>query len=608
MDRFENTAGAVKQEMAVDEDWLSSRLRLCQLNADSLQGRNQGLLGVTVNYQFFPPPTYEKSSVLRSLGTYAQDLKDAVGREVNTSQELLGATRDQILNQFAQTLARSVMQSARSQLGNSVCGPREDGQGEELEADRSPRVPVLMEGHAWGGEWEVEGDDDELTCDEDVLDSNAGLPSEGSIDYPNPPPTSPLLPERASSPVLFCRNLKRGLANGFRPSPPPPTPKDSVQGSPTYKEDKTDFVARLLRSLSLECMQGGLNVSNGEQDEVRRDVAAQVEVSGLSEYAAHLSAEIIGFLATHNMEHPEEPNGGALFAGNQSMCTHREPTLSPGCDLQPVNKSPVDTCISSRSMGDASGYDRLQAAAEQWVERALAAALQEEAAKQEMAGDTSSPWRQTMDIVPSSKALGNKEASLASDSGINSPEEFARALVNKAMQQVVLQMQLDQERRPHPSPGTQSCGRVRPMQCVPPPPPSCCSFAADVAEEVLRGSVLAAAKQDVQRRTTHWGPEGLEIRVLLGSQTPGSLQVLQGLILWAAASYVDVGKLQLTLTDVRLYTQFCTIAQRAQLTGWTVGDLVESLVWFCEQLADVGAGPDDSALLEWLEKQLRQDS
>lgn len=460
------------------------------------------------------------------------------------------------------------MRSARSQLGNSVCGPQEDGQDEELEADSSPRFPVLMEGHAWGGshssdlaqehmggEWEVEGDDVELTCDEDVLDSNAGLPSEGSIDYPNPPPTSPLLPERASSPVVFCRNLKRGLANGFRPSPPPPTPKDSVQGSPTYKEDKTDFVARLLRSLSLECMQGGLSVSNGEQDEARRDVAAKMEVSGLSGYAAHLSAEIIGFLATHNMENPEEPNGGAVFAGNQSLCTHREPTPSPGCDLQLVNKSPVDTCISNRSMGDASGYVRLHAAAEQWAERALAAALQEVAAEQEVAGNTSSPWRHTMDIMPSSKALGNKEASLASDSGINSPEEFARALVNKAMQQVMLQMQLDQESRPHPSSEPQSCGRVRPMQCVPPPPPSCCSFAADVAEEVLRGSVLEAAKREVQMRTSRQGPEGLEIRVLLGGQTPGSLQVLQGLLLWAAASYVDVGKLQLTLTDLRLYTQ-----------------------------------------------------
>ncbi|XP_048885376.1 uncharacterized protein si:dkey-171c9.3 [Brienomyrus brachyistius] len=607
--------------MAVDEDWLSSRLRLCQLNADSLQGHKQGLLGVTVNYQSFPPPTYEKSSVLRSLGTYAQDLKDAAGREVNTGQELLGAMRDQILNQFAQTLARNVMQSARSQLGNSVCGPQEDGQGEEWEADSSPRFPVLMEDHAWGGshssdlaqeqmggEWGVEGDDDESTCDEDVLDSNAGLPSEGSIDYPNPPPTSPLLPERASSPVVFCRNLKRGLANGFRPSPPPPTPKDSVQGSPTYKEDKTEFVARLLRSLSLECMQGGLSVSNGEQDEVRRDAAAQAEVPGLSEYAMHLSAEIIGFLATHNMEHPEEPNGGALFAGNQSMCARREPTPSPGCDLQLVNKSPVKTCISSRSMGDASGYVRVHASAEQCVERALAAALQEVAAKQEMGGDASSPWRHTVDIMPNSKALGNKEASLASESGKNSLEEFASALVNKAMQQVVLQMQLDQERRAHPNPGTQSCGRVRPMQCVPLPPPSCCSFAADVAEEVLRGSVLEAAKQEVEMRTSHRGPGGLEIRALLGSQTPGSLQVLQALLLWAAASYVDVRKLQLTLTDVRLYTQFCTIAQWAQLTGWTVGDLVESLVRFCEQLANAEAGPHDSALLEWLEKQLGQDS
>lgn len=56
--------------------------------------------------------------------------------------------------------------------------------------------------------------------------SQLGLPTVGSLDYPDAPPTTPLLHELEASRSSFARKLKGGLAKVFLPSPPPPTPKD----------------------------------------------------------------------------------------------------------------------------------------------------------------------------------------------------------------------------------------------------------------------------------------------------------------------------------------------------------------------------------------------
>lgn len=56
--------------------------------------------------------------------------------------------------------------------------------------------------------------------------SQLGLPTVGSLDYPDAPPTTPLLRELEASRSSFTQKLKGGLAKVFLPSPPPPTPKD----------------------------------------------------------------------------------------------------------------------------------------------------------------------------------------------------------------------------------------------------------------------------------------------------------------------------------------------------------------------------------------------
>ncbi|KAG7221470.1 hypothetical protein INR49_002445 [Caranx melampygus] len=80
--------------------------------------------------------------------------------------------------------------------------------------------------------------------------SHSGLPIMGSLDYPDAPPTTPLLPELERSRNSFARRLKGGLAKVFLPSPPPPTPKDNDDDDGSVSNDRVDLMEHLMHSLS----------------------------------------------------------------------------------------------------------------------------------------------------------------------------------------------------------------------------------------------------------------------------------------------------------------------------------------------------------------------
>ncbi|XP_038124538.1 A-kinase anchor protein 11 [Cyprinodon tularosa] len=77
----------------------------------------------------------------------------------------------------------------------------------------------------------------------------SGLPAVGSLDYPDAPPTTPLLPELERSRSSFARKLKGGLAKVFLPSPPPPTPKDKEDNS-EISDTQVELMEHLMHSLS----------------------------------------------------------------------------------------------------------------------------------------------------------------------------------------------------------------------------------------------------------------------------------------------------------------------------------------------------------------------
>ncbi|XP_054457728.1 uncharacterized protein si:dkey-171c9.3 [Anoplopoma fimbria] len=78
--------------------------------------------------------------------------------------------------------------------------------------------------------------------------SQPGLPVAGSLDYPDAPPTTPLLPELERSRHSFARKLKGGLAKVYPPSTPPPTPKDDSDGS--AGDPQVELMEHLMHSLS----------------------------------------------------------------------------------------------------------------------------------------------------------------------------------------------------------------------------------------------------------------------------------------------------------------------------------------------------------------------
>lgn len=87
--------------------------------------------------------------------------------------------------------------------------------------------------------------------------SQSGLPIIGSLDYPDAPPTTPLLPELERSRHSFARKLKGGLAKVFLPSPPPPTPKDKEDDSAGAAIDpQVELMEHLMHSLPTDGLAG----------------------------------------------------------------------------------------------------------------------------------------------------------------------------------------------------------------------------------------------------------------------------------------------------------------------------------------------------------------
>ncbi|XP_029932167.1 uncharacterized protein LOC115376608 [Myripristis murdjan] len=143
--------------------------------------------------------------------------------------------------------------------------------------------------------------------------SQSGLPIMGSLDYPDAPPTTPLLPELIRSRDSFARKLKGGLAKEFLPSPPPPTPQDKenetkVAGghhTAAAVDPRVELMEHLMRSLSTEYSE--------EEEEVWREELARVvdsygggndeleppDMAKMAAYADALSGDIIGWVITH---------------------------------------------------------------------------------------------------------------------------------------------------------------------------------------------------------------------------------------------------------------------------------------------------------------------
>lgn len=131
--------------------------------------------------------------------------------------------------------------------------------------------------------------------------SQLGLPTVGSLDYPDAPPTTPLFPELERSRTSFARKLKGGLAKVFLPSPPPPTPKDNEDDGAGVDPDlRVELMEHLMHSLTTwdpyeERPHGGTKIEALAEalsgDVIDMVLRASEQISDYSMVEAHLQAQ-----------------------------------------------------------------------------------------------------------------------------------------------------------------------------------------------------------------------------------------------------------------------------------------------------------------------------
>lgn len=127
--------------------------------------------------------------------------------------------------------------------------------------------------------------------------THSGLPLMGSLDYPDAPPTTPLLPELERSRSSFSRKLKGGLAQVFLPSPPPPTPKEEEE---EQHDGSVEMIELLMQSLSTEA--------------VVTEPSMEVEI-----FADALSCDIMDWLSFKSRRREEVPENQDLYQFAQRL-------------------------------------------------------------------------------------------------------------------------------------------------------------------------------------------------------------------------------------------------------------------------------------------------
>lgn len=218
-----------------------------------------------------PEFTQERTGVSTSLKRSPENVgaleKFAHNMADNIIQSFLGQTemveselkrRSSSFNNDRETLAEELASAVIEVALREVCRDRSvEDHVEGFQSARSAEVKMDSRQHESGRDTDTSRN----TQPSNPPLSQSGLPILGSLDYPDAPPTTPLLPELERSRSSFARKLKGGLAKEFLPSPPPSTPKEDVSGAPN-DDPRVALMEHLMHSLSTndmskEYLEGG---------------------------------------------------------------------------------------------------------------------------------------------------------------------------------------------------------------------------------------------------------------------------------------------------------------------------------------------------------------
>lgn len=196
---------------------------------------------------------------LRVLEEFAQNMSENIIRSFINQREAVGSGVDsrasglnqnqemlteELAEEFAEEFAKAVVEVA---LGEACRGQgHQEGSQSSAGVKTEGGLPFVEDTER---ERSTEMDPDAQPCGPSL--SQSGLPVVGSLDYPDTPPTTPLLPELERSRDSFARKLKGGLAKVYPPSPPPPTPKDKMGDLDAATIDpQAQLIEHLMHSLS----------------------------------------------------------------------------------------------------------------------------------------------------------------------------------------------------------------------------------------------------------------------------------------------------------------------------------------------------------------------
>ncbi|KTG43358.1 hypothetical protein cypCar_00004567 [Cyprinus carpio] len=602
----------------INEDWLCSSFKLCDLVTTLESAHSDESAEVVIHGESYPQPAYNPSSIQHTLETYSHLL------DVTLEQNL------EPIQHFAQTTAKAIIDSAvRIRNPRESVKVREDDVemlAEELTLQVCCKALEEMERHyhcddpsskSTDDKGVVEGtygnasvlcssgyncdkkttemetdnkmeeyDDTSTTVYANSLKSMANL---GSIEYPDAPPSTPLLPEMIRSRASFTRKLKGGLAKEFLPSTPPPTPKDHMQ--PVMENHMTDtsadFIVRLMRSLSLECCQNeGLEES--EDGEVN-DGGLQNDVPRLTDYAAHISADILHFITTNEIKVKDEGYVKSMLAIADQLASEivtaslaevmargERKVLEEGTTSYSMYK--VDMAPDTRAM--ISATDRVKVLASELIINAMVHAFAK--LGQGVFKHGTQPHLSGQAEEPQPWEEGRYSNTLCKDSVNSHKAKTFRCCSDKS----------------ELNPITDDAIKVK---------SSVHTFANNFAEDVLQHSVCDASSilfNYKQSQGAEFGPEKDITPWVIKMRAGESLvQELQCALLWATASQKGTKALQFDLPDKSLQQKLCRLSRSARLNGWTVGALIVSLHEFCDMQQETSGGhyKSSDSLLEHLQ-------
>ncbi|XP_073693333.1 uncharacterized protein [Garra rufa] len=594
----------------INEDWLCSSFKLCDLvTAESAHSDDSAQ--VVINSDSYPQPAYNPSSIQHTLETYSHLLNVTLEQNLEPIQH------------YAQMTAKTILDSVVGIRDIKVRGDDVEMLAEELTLQVCCKALEEMERHHYSDDPSSKSMDDKgvmdgnasvlcssgYNCDknasemepdnkmEEYYDTSAtvyatslkSMASLGSIEYPDAPPSTPLLPEMIRSRASFTRKLKGGLAKEFLPSPPPPTPKDHMQTlmESQMTDASTDFMVKLMRSLSRECCRNG-DLEEDEGGEVD-DGGLQNDIPTLSDYAAQISADILQFITTNEIKVKDEGCVKSMWVvadelASEILTTSLADILARGerkvLEEESTSYSTykVDMAPDTRSM--ISARDGVKVLASELIINALVHAFAKLGKGVFKHG--TQPHLSGQAVEPQPWEEERYSSTLCNDSINSHKAKTFRCCIDKS------------ELIPITDDGIKVKSSVH-------------AFASNFAEDMLQHSVCDVSSllfNYKQSQGAEVGPEkDIKTWVIKMRAGESPVQELQCALLWAAASQKGTKALQFELPDKSLQQKLCRLSRSARLNGWTVGALMASLDEFCniQQETSRGSYKSSDSLLEHLQ-------